>query len=89
MVFKITIDTDMCKGCSLCVAACPKKCIAISAESNKHGYFPAEVDSKECTGCLCCAIMCPEAVIEIRSESKIVSIDAAKKAKPSFTKEKA
>ena len=25
----IVVDSDRCKGCSLCVVACPKKCISI------------------------------------------------------------
>ena len=39
---KITIDTERCKGCGLCVTVCPKNCIVISNRPNTIGYFPAE-----------------------------------------------
>ena len=34
---KITIDKEKCKGCGLCVLACPKKLIVMSDEFNKKG----------------------------------------------------
>ena len=39
---KVTFRTDWCKGCGLCVDACPKGCLAINADTiNKKGYSPA------------------------------------------------
>ena len=29
---KVTFDTDLCKGCGLCVAACPKKILIIAKD---------------------------------------------------------
>ena len=41
---KVTIKTDTCKGCELCVNACPKKILRLSKGSlNKKGYHAAEV----------------------------------------------
>ena len=35
---KVTFNTDLCKGCGLCVSACPKGCLAIAADQiNKKG----------------------------------------------------
>ena len=31
---KITFDTDACKGCGLCVQACPRKLIQLSTHIN-------------------------------------------------------
>ena len=71
MAGKIIIDTERCKGCELCVIACPKQIIVISRKSNQNGYFPAQTDNRGCTGCGICALMCPEAVIEVyRDESE-------------------
>ncbi len=65
MAGKIVIDTERCKGCGLCVAVCPRGSIAISTESNRSGYFPAEAKNSDCTGCAQCAIVCPEGIIEV------------------------
>ncbi len=63
---KIVVDKERCKGCSLCVIACPKKSIELSAEFNTAGYHPAVFnDSDECTGCGFCYIMCPDVAIEV------------------------
>ena len=39
---KLTFETDLCKGCGLCVNACPKGCLTIASDKiNKKGYSPA------------------------------------------------
>ena len=41
---KVTFDSDLCKGCGLCVDACPKGIIAIAkGKINKKGHSPAEM----------------------------------------------
>lgn len=64
---KVTFSKELCKGCGLCVLACPKKILRVSqTESNKNGYFVAEIiDQDACVGCASCAIMCPDVVIEV------------------------
>ena len=43
---KVTFRTDLCKGCGLCVNACPKGLLAIAAEQiNAKGYSPAVMTS--------------------------------------------
>ena len=35
---KITFNTDLCKGCGLCVSACPKGILALDTNQiNKQG----------------------------------------------------
>ena len=69
MTGKIEIDTERCKGCGLCLAACPKGSIFMSEESNKMGYFPAGTTNEDCTGCAVCALMCPDACIKVYRDS--------------------
>lgn len=64
---KLTIDEERCKGCGLCVRACPKNIMALSkSKLNSRGYHPAEVvDIEACIACASCARTCPDVVIEI------------------------
>lgn len=63
---KIIIDQERCKGCELCIPACPKHIIIMSKNFNKKGYYPAEqINPKECTGCAFCALTCPDVAIEV------------------------
>ncbi len=64
---KITVDEKVCKGCSMCVNACPKKIIALSKDKiNNKGYHPAElIDESKCIGCAFCATMCPDCAITV------------------------
>ncbi|MFR9208579.1 MAG: 4Fe-4S binding protein [Lachnospiraceae bacterium] len=64
---KLTFKTDYCKGCGLCVTACPKKILAIAKDKiNKKGHHPAEcIDEDSCIGCAFCATMCPDCIIKV------------------------
>lgn len=64
---KLTFNSDLCKGCGLCVEACPKGLLRIDTASlNFKGYNPAVItDQDSCTGCAICARMCPDCVIKV------------------------
>ncbi|NLB62282.1 MAG: 4Fe-4S binding protein [Clostridiales bacterium] len=64
---KVIINEELCKGCGLCVRACPKKIMELSkTKLNSKGYHPAEVtDMSKCIACASCARTCPDSVIEI------------------------
>lgn len=63
----IVVDGDRCKGCSLCIVACPKDVIALAPRRvNHNGYTPAEpVAMDQCIGCAACAIVCPDGCITV------------------------
>ena len=64
---KITVNEDICKGCGLCTANCPKKIVRLAKDRlNKKGYHPAECFEPEaCIGCAMCATMCPDCAITV------------------------
>lgn len=61
----VVIDTVKCKGCGLCVAACPTKTLALAKEINAKGFNYSEMVKDECIACLSCAMVCPDAVITV------------------------
>jgi 2-oxoglutarate ferredoxin oxidoreductase subunit delta len=64
---KVSFREERCKGCALCVEACPKQIIRLSERFNAGWFNPAEcTDEGACTACGFCARMCPDAVIEVR-----------------------
>lgn len=65
----ITVNEEYCKGCEMCVIACPNGLMALSKEKmNAKGYHPAElIDAEKCTGCRACAMMCPDIAITVET----------------------
>lgn len=62
----IVIDKEKCKGCGVCITACPTEVIALSSEVNSKGYNYAEaVNMDVCTGCTNCSVVCPDGVITV------------------------
>ncbi|MCP3979286.1 MAG: 4Fe-4S dicluster domain-containing protein [bacterium] len=58
---QVRVDDDRCKGCGLCVAACPTHSLSLSGELNRLGYHPARfLENTGCTGCGVCFYACPE-----------------------------
>ena len=62
----IVVDNERCKGCALCVEACPQDVIALAKKVNVSGYpFVAVVSQDNCIGCASCAIVCPDGCITV------------------------
>ena len=62
----VVVDNERCKGCDLCVHACPTDVLALAEMVNGKGYhyaFMANPDA--CTGCMNCSLVCPDAVITV------------------------
>lgn len=65
----IEVNELYCKGCSLCVSACPKEVLALDMERlTPKGYHPAYLYQEGCTGCGICAVVCPDAAITVHRE---------------------
>lgn len=66
----IEVNDFYCKGCELCVPACPQNVIALDMERlTPKGYHPAHLVEEGCTGCGICAILCPDAAITVYRET--------------------
>ncbi len=79
-VEKIIIDEEFCKGCGLCVIACPLKLITLGRKFTKQGYPLAQISEEgqvRCTSCAACARMCPDVAITVRKEKKGRAMDPA------------
>ena len=56
----VAINFEECKGCELCIEACPVGVLAISDQFNTHGYHVTAYQGSGCTGCGVCFYACPE-----------------------------
>ncbi len=61
----IIIDIEKCKGCELCVEACPQEALEKSRTVNNKGYLYIVKVEDTCTGCVSCAMVCPEGAITV------------------------
>jgi len=63
---RVVVSDLYCKGCELCVGACPQDVLRLSPERiTPKGYHPVELSGEGCTGCGICAVVCPEAAITV------------------------
>lgn len=51
---KAKANTELCKGCRLCVGVCPRKAIVPLTTVNKKGYEIIRIDEEACIGCGMC-----------------------------------
>lgn len=54
------MSSEECKGCGLCVEACPLKVLQLAEWLNRYGYHPAMYAGHGCNGCGLCFFACPE-----------------------------
>jgi 2-oxoglutarate ferredoxin oxidoreductase subunit delta len=60
----LVMAADRCKGCELCIPACPPGVLRMSKDLNALGYrYP--VLEAGCTGCTACQQVCPDYVFEV------------------------
>ena len=60
----IVLDANRCKGCELCIPACPPGVLRMSTQRNSAGYLLPEL-IEGCTGCSACLLVCPDFCIDV------------------------
>ena len=77
----VRVDSDECKGCALCVEACPPKCLELEPGLNQYGVHPAHYTGEGCTACSICFYCCPEpgaiSVYRVVAEKKAEEVASA------------
>ncbi|MFP3261547.1 MAG: 4Fe-4S binding protein [Nitrososphaeria archaeon] len=73
--WEVIINKERCKGCEICINACPQQNLSLSENVNSQGYHYVEFfemgKKGECTGCKICWWVCPEyAILEVRKNEK-------------------
>lgn len=75
----LQVNDSECKGCGLCLEACPPHVIALSETLNHYGYRTAVYAGHGCTGCGVCFLVCPEpgalTVLRLNTSASVIPID--------------
>ena len=65
----IEVNLLYCKGCELCVSACPQEVLALDMNKiTPKGFHPVALTKAGCTGCAICAVVCPDAALTVYRE---------------------
>jgi 2-oxoglutarate ferredoxin oxidoreductase subunit delta len=70
----VVMAAERCKGCEICVAACPPGVLEMSDQVNSLGYL-LPVLLPGCTACSACARVCPDLVFEVYKFDRPVLLD--------------
>lgn len=57
---RTNVNKDACKGCEICIQACPVNVLEASGELNSSGYIYTQYKGDGCIGCAMCFYSCPE-----------------------------
>lgn len=63
---KTVIDKELCKGCFLCIRACPVKIIEKDSLPNSFGTYTVHITALEkCIACGNCYTVCPDVALTV------------------------
>jgi len=56
----ISIDSENCTGCGICLGICMRNCLELSGRPNRLGRIPVRYKGRGCRGDGACVRACPE-----------------------------
>jgi 2-oxoglutarate ferredoxin oxidoreductase subunit delta len=75
--YRVTVNSELCDGCSLCMAFCPLEVLEIGAATNRRMlHYAVVANPLNCLGCDQCQRICPVASIfvqEVESEQEVLA----------------
>lgn len=72
----IVVLEERCKGCELCVPACPEDILLMGRRTNSSGWNLVETqDMEKCIACNLCALICPDRAIDVYRFDKPVKVE--------------
>ena len=79
-VNQIAVSDKLCKGCYLCIWACPWNVLEISEERNWRGVKkPVATKIENCRACRLCEYYCPDFAIQVildeEEEKEILEVE--------------
>jgi len=62
----VEILEEECKGCGLCVVACPQDTLSLTDRINQRGHrYVRQTAVERCIGCTMCYTQCPSSAIVV------------------------
>jgi 2-oxoglutarate ferredoxin oxidoreductase subunit delta len=72
----VNIKNELCKGCYLCIRACPKSVITVDQKINSSGIYPAKaVNVRDCMACGNCWTVCPDICMDVYEEVRVRAVE--------------
>ena len=76
----VVLEAERCKGCELCIPACPPQVLRMSEQRNAIGARLPELLAG-CTGCGACLLVCPDFCFEVYKYDEPLVHEAAEEAR--------
>ncbi|MBT9546721.1 MAG: 4Fe-4S binding protein [Candidatus Sericytochromatia bacterium] len=57
----VALERERCKGCYLCIKACPNELFLVDKNPNQAGHYPVLMENAQyCLNCMRCVDICPD-----------------------------